>query len=125
MLRHIYGSEGNVWLVCLQIGKLAEGISKAAGKHKRDLLHLTFFALTSLSEGIKGMEASQELLRAAMPFLAVKVFAAEPAALHLCPTRTVYLCCLRGALISQNTFIMNLSAHRLLLLAGVSKRRLF
>lgn len=60
-------------LLHLQIGKLAEGISKTAGKHKRDLLHLTFFALTSLSEGIKDLVASQETLRAAMPFLAIKV----------------------------------------------------
>lgn len=57
----------------VQIGKLAAGVSMAAGKHKRDLLHLTFYALTSLSEGMKGVEASQESLRAAMPFLAVKV----------------------------------------------------
>lgn len=60
--------------VAVQIGKLAEGVSKEEGKHKRDLLHLSFAALTALAADVKNIpSSSQDALREVMPFLTVKV----------------------------------------------------
>eukprot|EP00892_Ulva_mutabilis_P001254 jgi/Ulvmu1/11129/UM071_0012.1 len=50
------------------VNPLVTGVSQADGKHKRDLLHLAFFAITTFEGGLNDL-STQEKLRAALPFL--------------------------------------------------------
>lgn len=56
----------------LQVGLLSAGISQTHGKQQRDLLHLTFFAMTAFEGGLQEL-STQEKIRESLPFLSSPV----------------------------------------------------